>query len=151
MRTKAWGLGLAIIVSLGLVNLSGAADWSIVPSITQRSEFNSNLDMSSTNVLSDYILSLRPVADFNYTTEISQLQGHLGLNGMHYIKNDNLDHIDQNYQINGRYQATPKVNLSLNTSYINDTTLAQEFQASGLNIGRTQRQSFVAGPGSLIM
>jgi hypothetical protein len=134
-------------MSLGLVNLAGAADWSIVPSITQRSEFNSNLNMTPTNVLSDYILSLQPIVDFNYTTEISQLQGHLGLLGQHYISHDNLDHIDQNFAINGQYQATPKVNLSLNTSYINDSTLTQELLTSGLVIGRTPRQSFFAGPG----
>jgi len=147
MGTKAWGLGLVFIMSMGLVNLAGAADWSIVPSITQRSEFNSNLNMTSTNVLSDYIFSLSPAADFNYTTEISQLQGHLGLMGQHYISHGNLDHIDQNYQINGRYQAAPKVNLSLNTSYINDSTLMQELLSSGLVIGRSPRQSFYAGPG----
>jgi hypothetical protein len=146
MRTKAWGLGLAIIMSMGLVNLAGAADWSIVPSITQRSEFNSNLNMSSTGVISDYILSLAPAADFNYTTEISQLQGHLGLNGQHFITHDNLDHVNQNYQINGRYQATPKVNLSMNTSYINDSTLVQELETSGVVIGRVVRQSFGVGP-----
>ena len=147
MGTKAWGLGLVLILSMGLVNLAGAADWSIIPTITQRSEFNSNLNLSPTNVLSDYLFSLQPMADFNYTTEISQLQGHLGLLGQHYITHDNLDHIDQNYQINGRYQATPKVNLSLNTYYINDTTLLQELQTSGLVIGRTPRQSIYAAPG----
>lgn len=148
MGTKAWGLaGLVIIMSLGTVNMAGAADWSIVPSITQRSEFNSNLNMTSTNILSDYILSLAPAADFNYTTEISQLTGHLGLFGQHYISHDNLDHIDQNYQINWRYQMHPKVNLSFNSTYINDSTLIQELQTSGLVIGRTPRQSFYAGPG----
>ena len=95
-------------MGMGMVNMAGAADWSIVPSITQRSEFNSNLNMSPTNVLSDYIFSLSPAADFNYTTEISQLKGHLGLQGQHYISHGNLDHIDQNYQINGRYQVLLK-------------------------------------------
>jgi hypothetical protein len=148
MGTKTWGLaGLVIIMSMGMVNMAGAADWSIVPSITQRSEFNSNLNLSPTNVLSDYIFSLQPAADFNYTTEISQLQGHLGLLGQHYISHDNLDHIDQNYQINGRYQIHPKVNLSLNSSYISDTTLTQELQNSGLVIGRTPRQAIFANPG----
>jgi hypothetical protein len=148
MGTRARGLvGLVIIMSMALVNLAGAADWSIVPTITQRSGFNSNLNLTPTNVLSDYILSLQPVADFNYTTEISQLQGHLGLLGQHYISHSNLDHIDQNFQINGRYQATPKVNLSLNTSYINDSTLQQELATSGVVIGRTPRQSFLVGPG----
>jgi hypothetical protein len=147
MGTKAWGLGLILIISMGIVNLAWAADWSIVPTINQRSEFNSNLNMSPTNILSDYILGLQPAADFNYTTEISQLQGHLGLYGQHYITHDNLDHIDQNYQINGRYQAFPKINLSLNTSYISDTTLVQELQTSGLVIGRTPRQALFASPG----
>jgi hypothetical protein len=86
--------------------------------------------------------------DFNYTTEISQLQGHLGLYGQHYITNSNLDHIDQNYQINGRYQALPRLNLSLASSYISDTTLIQELLTSGLVIGRTPRQSFMLGPGA---
>ncbi|MEJ2673401.1 MAG: outer membrane beta-barrel protein, partial [Deltaproteobacteria bacterium] len=134
-------------MSVGLVNLAGAADWSIVPSVTQRSAFNSNLNMSPTNVISDYILTLQPNVEFNYTTEISQLQGRLGLMGQHYITHDNLDHIDQNYQINGRYQATPRINLSLNSSYIDDTTLIQELLTSGVVIGRTQRQSFFVGPG----
>ncbi len=148
MGTKARELvGLVIIMSMGMVNLAGAADWSFEPSITQRSDFNSNLNFTPTNVLSDYIFSLSPVADFNYTTEISQLQGHLGLMGQHYISHSNLDHIDQNFQINGRYQATPKVNLSLNTSYINDSTLIQELATSGVVIGRTPRQSFLAAPG----
>ena len=43
--------------------------------------------------------------------------------------------------------ATPKVNLSLNTSYIVDTTLLQELLASGLVIGRSPRTSFLANPG----
>ncbi|MFZ5448952.1 MAG: hypothetical protein ACOZFS_09995 [Thermodesulfobacteriota bacterium] len=147
MGTKVWGMVLAIIMGLGSVNMVRAADWSFIPTITQRSEFNSNLYYAPSNPISDYILSLKPEADFNYTTEITQLQGRLGLLGMHYITHDNLDHIDQNYEINGRYQATPKIGLSLNSSYINDTTLIQELLTSGLVIGRTQRQSFYVGPG----
>jgi hypothetical protein len=146
MGTKAWGMGLAILMGLGMVNLGGAADWSVVPSISQRSEFNSNLNMSSRNVLSDYVLSLRPAADFNYATEISKLDGYVGLLGQHYITNSNLDHIDQNFQINGRYQATPTVNLALQSSYISDTTMYEELMTSGLVIGRYPRQSFFVGP-----
>ena len=103
--------------------------------------------MSPTNVLSDFILTLRPAANFNYTTETSQLTGHVGLLGQHYISHPQIDHIDQNYRINGRYQATPKVGLSLSSSYITDTTLIQELETSGLVIGRTPRQAIFAGPG----
>ncbi len=130
---KGW-MGLAIIMSLGAANLAVAADWSLVPSVTQKSEFNSNLNLTYSSPDQRLHFYLTPAADFNYTTEITQLQGHLGLSGQHYITNSNLDHIDQNYQINGRYQATPKVNLSLNSLYIVDTTLLQELLASGLVI-----------------
>jgi hypothetical protein len=146
MGIKMWGI---LVICLGMLAANGAmaADWSIVPSVTQKSEFDSNLNMSYTNPLSDYVFSLQPMVNFNYTTEISQLQGHLGLFGQHYITNSNIDHIDQNYQINGRYQALPRLNLSLASSYISDTTLLSELLTSGLVIGRTPRQSFVLGPG----
>jgi len=134
-------------MSLWAANLAVAADWSLVPSVTQKSEFNSNLNLTFTNPISDYIFTLAPAADFNYKTEITQLQGHVGLSGQHYITNSNLDHIDQNYQINGKYQATPKVNLSFNSSYIVDTTLLEELLASGLVIGRSPRTSVLANPG----
>jgi hypothetical protein len=146
MGMKGW-MGLAIIMCLWVTNLAVAADWSLVPSVTQKSEFNSNLNLTYYSPISDYIFTLTPAADFNYATEITQLQGHLGLSGQHYLTNSNLDHIDQNYQINGKYQATPKVNLSLNTSYIVDTTMLEEFLASGTRIGRSPRTSFVGNPG----
>jgi len=134
-------------MSLWAADLAAAADWSLVPTVTQQSEFNSNLNLAFTNPTSGYIFTLTPAADFNYKTEITQLQGHLGLSGQHYLDNANLDHIDQNYQINGKYKATARVNLSLNTSYIVDTTLLQELLTSGLVIGRSPRTSILANPG----
>ena len=147
MSIKGWG-ALAIFIGMCTTNLAVAADWSVVPSVTQKSEFNSNLNFTYSRPLSDYIFSLQPVVDFNYESEISKLQGHLGLFGQHYVTNSNLDHIDQNYQINGQYQMLPRLKLSLASSYINDSTLQEEFLASGLAIGRTPRQSFLVNPGA---
>ncbi|MGO9175316.1 MAG: transporter [Desulfobaccales bacterium] len=124
-----------------------AADWAIVPSVTDRTEFTSNLNYSFIAPVSDCIFTLAPAAEFNYTTDISQLQGRLGLTGIHYLNNSQLDHIDQNYQINGRYQVAPRWNLTLKSAYIDDTSLEQEFLASGAIMTRTPRQSIQAGPG----
>ncbi len=146
MGTKIWG-ALAIIVSLWAANLAVAADWSVVPSVTQRSEFNSNLNYTSTNPLSDVRFTLMPAADFNYNTEITQLQGHLGFTGIHYFTYSELDHIDQNYQINAQHRIAPRVSLTLNSSYISDTSLNEELLTSGLVINRSPRQSFTLGPG----
>ena len=146
MRPAA-GLVLALLwVSLTL-GVGNAADWAVVPSVTARTEFNSNLNYDFTAPKSDYIFTLAPAAEFNYTTDIGQLQGRLGLTGLHYLSNGQLDHIDQNFQINGRYQAAPRWNLTLNTAYISDSTLTEELLTSGLIMTRTPRQSIQAAPG----
>lgn len=138
---------LALLVGVWSTQIGLAADLSLVPSVTQRSEFNSNVAYSFRNPISDYIFSLQPAADFNYTTEVSQLQGRLQLKGLHYITHSNLDHVDQNYQINGQYQATPRLGLNLKSAYIVDTTVQEELLTSGLAMSNTPRQSFQVGPG----
>jgi hypothetical protein len=145
MGTKTWA-GLTVLLCLCTASLAVADDWSVVPSISQKSEFNSNINLTY-NPVSDYIFSLQPAVDFNRTTATSQLQGHLGLNGRHFITQSQLDHVDQNVRINGSWQATPKLNLAVNSSYIVDTTLLQELLASGLVIGNSPRTSILANPG----
>jgi hypothetical protein len=68
------------------------------------------------------------------------------LTGKHYLSNGQIDHIDQNFQINGWYQLTPRWKLSLNTAYISDTSLYEELVTSGLVMTRTPRQSILATP-----
>ena len=152
MGTKIWG-ALAIIMSLWATNFAVAADWSMVPSINLKTEYNSNINNTSggstgsTGKLSDFIFTLNPSAAFNYTTEASNLQGSVGISQLLYVKNTGYNHTDQNYRINGQYSLTPRFNVFLNTSFISDSTSQQELLASGLAITRTPRLSFVAGPG----
>jgi hypothetical protein len=146
MGTKVW-VGLAIFICMWTTNLAVAADWSLVPSITQKSEFDSNLNGSSANKLSDFIFTISPSAVFAYTTENAKLQGSLGVNQQLYVKYTGYNHTDQNYQINGQYRMTPRFNLSLNTGFISDSTAQEEFLTSGLIITRIPRLSFTVGPG----
>ncbi len=146
MGMKGW-IGLAIIMSMWATNLAVAADWSIVPSITQRSEYNSNFNTTSTGKLSDFIFTTNPSAAFIHATEASKLQGSVGISQLLYVKNPEYNHTDQNYQINGQYSLTSRFNVFLNTSFISDSTAQQEYLASGLVITRTPRLSFIVGPG----
>jgi len=134
---------IAVIATLGLAN---AADCEIVPSVTARTEFESNLNYTVTSPISDYIFSLAPTATFNYFSDTAQLQGILGLTGYHYLSHGEIDHIDQNYQVNGWYQVTPRWKLGFNTAYINNSNLSEELLVSGLVMTRTPRVSILAGP-----
>ncbi len=126
---------------------ANAADWSVVPSVKQKSEFDSNLLYESQNPKSDFIFSLLSSADYNYTTDSGQLQGRLGWTAWHYLSHRNLDKIDQSYQINGNYQAIPRLKLTMNSAYIVDSSLSEEFAVSGLVMSRTPRQSILLAPG----
>jgi hypothetical protein len=141
-------LGLALFLMMGGWTISSgqAADWSVVPSVGVKGEFNSNLNYNFKNPISDYIFSLTPTVEFNYAQEVGQLQGRLGFKPMHYISHSNLDKIDQNYQINGYYMATQRLKLGLTSSYITDSTLQEELTTSGRFMNRSLRTSIQAGP-----
>jgi len=147
MGTRVWtGLVFLLWGVLG-AKIAVAADLSLVPSINVQTEFTSNLNYDFKNPISDFISTLAYATEYNYTTETSQLQGRLGLKGMHYFRESSADHVDQNYQINGKYQVAPRWNLSLRSAYITDSTLQEELTASGLIMSRTPRQSIGLSPG----
>lgn len=148
MHIRMLGAMLGLILGLAAALSPGqAADWSVVPAVDARGEYDSNLNFALRNRESDFILRLSPSAKFNYTTELGQLQGALGFKGLHYISNSNLDHIDQNVGINGSYQAAPRLKLTLTSAYVSDSTLVEELEVSGRVIGRTVRQSLQVNPG----
>ncbi len=148
---KQWGMlvvmALALLLGVLAAKDGSAADWSVVPSVGLRGEFNSNLNYSFQNKISDFLFTLTPNADFNYATEILQLQGHLGCTGLVYAKSGSADHIDQNYFINGKYAVAPRLSLNMRAGFIVDSSLQQELITSGFVMTRTPRQSYVLGPG----
>jgi hypothetical protein len=152
MGTRTWA-GLAIIMSLWATNLAVAADWSLVPAVNLKTEYNSNINTTSggstgsAGQLSDFIFTLNPSAAFIYATEASKLQGNIGISQLLYVKNTEYNHTDQNYQINGQYSLTPRFNISLTSSFISDSTAQQELLASGLSITRVPRLALAVGPG----
>ena len=145
MGTRIWGVVALLLGMLG-ASTGLAADLSLVPSVNVRTEFTSNLNNDFKNPISDCISTLAYATEYNYTTETSQLQGILGLKGMHYFRESSADHIDQNYQINAQYRPAPRWNLSLRSAFITDSSLQEELSTSGLIMTRTPRQSIQMGP-----
>jgi hypothetical protein len=140
-------LVLAFLLANIYPTIARAADLSVVPSVSLWGEYTNNLNYDFERPLSEFTLSLRPAAEFNYTTDIGQLQGRLGLTGWHYFQNSHADHIDQNYQINGWYQLTPRLKFTMHNAYIVDSSLQEELTVSGLIMSRTPRESVLLGPG----
>ena len=123
------------------------ADWVVLPGIELKSEYLSNINNSPTVKQSDYILSARPNVSFSYNSEITKFEGKLALLGLAYMQNSNLDQINQYYYINGDHKVTPRLSLSLLSSYITDSTSNAELVTSGTSIGRQLRTAITLNPG----
>jgi len=148
MLPRVIWVSLALALFLGVVGLreSGGADWSVVPDISARTEFNNNIFNDLQRPRAGGILKLAPTAIFNYDTEILKLQGRLGLTGIYYLGREQRN-LDQATQVIGSYKLTPLLSLNMSTGFIVDSTSQEELTTSGLIIRRTSRQSVALGPG----
>ena len=71
----------------------------------------------------------------------------MALLGLAYMQNSDLDRINQYYYINGNHKATPRLSLSLLSSYITDSTNYAELQTSGALIASILRTAITVNPG----
>lgn len=145
-RMAAWCWVVGCVLLGGSTLVWGAA-WQIQPGIETKGQYSNNILNSPVIRKADYILSARPSLALSYNSEVARIEGILAVLGLHYLHNDNLDKINQYYNINANYKATPRLGLNLATAFISDSTTNQELQASGVTIGRSLRTSFAAAPG----
>lgn len=126
---------------------ASAADWTIVPQVKTGAQYDSNLNFSFLQPKSDVILNLSPAVDFTYSSEVSQLTGRVALDGLLYLKDSNLNTINQNYTILGQQKVAPRLAFTFGGGYIVDNTLAEELITSGFVMTQTRRESLQAAPG----
>ena len=137
----------AICLVLGGSTPGRGADWVVLPGIELKSQYLNNINNSPTVKESDYIFSARPNVSLSYNTEVTKFEGKLALLGLAYMQNSNLDKINQYYYINGNHKATPRLSVSLLSSYISDSTNYAELEASGALISRRLRTAITVNPG----
>jgi hypothetical protein len=140
-------LGLALCLAVFHPASAGAADLSVIPSLSASGAYTNNANYALSNKITDFIFNISPSAAFNYTTDVGNLQGVLSLSELQYVKETQDDHLDQNYQINGRYQLFPRLGLTLQTGYNVDTTLKQALTTTGVITSRSPVETITVGPG----
>jgi len=124
-----------------------ATDWSVVPDINLGAKYDSNINFNFVGRRHDFIFNVSPAVDLNYASEVSKLTARLALEGLAYVKNGNLDTINQYYRIFGQRQVAPRLALNFRGGYILDSTLNEELISSGFIMNRSRRQAFEAAPG----
>ncbi len=123
------------------------ADWTILPQVKAEAQYDSNINFAYVNKKHDYVLSLSPSVDFTYASEISRLTGRFALNGLVYLRDSDLDTLNQYYSLMGQHKVAPRLALTFDGGYILDSTLYEELQASGFVMNRSRREAIRAAPG----
>lgn len=123
MRTKALGvsvLGLTVFASsaLGQVTappLPARAPLTITPSVTITEEFNDNIDLDNANKEWDFITGITPGITLNLETPTYRLTAGYNFTAeiwaRHHERNAAFDR--QNFNLDGFYQVSPEVILTL--------------------------------------
>jgi hypothetical protein len=124
-----------------------ATDWSVVPQLELGAKYDSNINFNFVGRQHDFIFNVSPSVDFNYASEVSKLTARLALEGLAYVRNGNLDTINQYYRLFGQRQVAPRLALSFTGGYTLDSTLNEELISSGFIMNRSRRQAFDAAPG----
>ena len=124
-----------------------AGDWYVVPRLDVGAQYDSNINFSFSQIRSDFIFNVSPSVSFNYESEITKLSGSLDLKGQAYVKNPNIDTINQYYRISGKHQVAHRLGVTFSGGYSLDSTLQEELLASGFIMDRTRRQAINAAPG----
>ena len=137
---------LTCLFLLFTLNPASAGDWYVVPKIDLGAKLNSNINFNFDQQRSDLIFNVSPSVDFKYDSEITKLTGSLALDGLVYVKNPNIDTINQYYRVSGQHKVSPRLALTFAGGYSLDTTLREELLESGFIMNRTRRQGFNVAP-----
>ena len=125
---------LITILFIAVPLTASAQDITFLPSIAVRGEYNDNVYYTrfSELVESDYLARIKPAFTFDYATELLDLQSSFDIDIVRYANEDDLDTVDQHYDLNAEYQMMERISVSGNCSYAKDTTLESELYETGL-------------------
>lgn len=122
-----------------------AAEWSMVPAVDLRTEYNDNIALTTAAHPSVWGVILSPDVKFSGTTEALNVTGGLRLNFNTYFGESGLDTTDHFLILRSSYK-TERDTLVLNVDSIRDSTLLTELAETGVVLTRDQRNRLLVNP-----
>jgi len=125
-----------------------AAELQIEPSLSLTGEYNDNIFFSSEEE-ADLITTLSPGLDLLRRSErfSGKLSGRLGI--FHYLDNDDLDAVDQDYGGRMSYRFADRTRARLWAGYVQDNRPDRDIEETGLVQGNEQRERIDFGAGGV--
>jgi len=142
-RTRLWPVVCAMLASLATGG-ARAAEWWAQPSADLRTEYDSNLHLTSAPHSGVWGLSLSPDVKFGGATEALDVNGGLRFNFNRYSEHSE-DTNDYIFGLRSNYRGERDV-VGFNADAVRDSTLVSELAQTGVVLSRAQRNRFTANP-----
>jgi hypothetical protein len=120
-----WGLLLASMPAMG-------NEIRLIPMVTVKQEYNSNIFFDPTQKMEDYITTLSPGLKLENNTERLKLEFSARLDQRLYAHNSNLNATDHAYLGRVRYEFSPTLRLAANAGFIQDSSPDRDIETTGV-------------------
>jgi hypothetical protein len=142
-----WSKLLLPVMALGLFGVCGSASGNEIK-VTSfaflKQEFNDNIFLDSADKKRDFITTLSPGLELSDRSERLDAALTLRINGILYVRNDELNAIDQEYRGRLGYLLTPRTRVSATAAYVRDSRPDRDVETTGLALSdvKRHRQSY---------
>ena len=144
--SKPLMMGFRIIICLLIASSVRGAESKLIPRISIRETYNDNIHFSTRKEKHDFISTITPLLRWNCQTEKTWTTANAQLNVIRYSKEDDLDKINQQYNLTHNYRATELFSLNIDASFIKDSTL-ESGEETNLVFKQSDRDSYNIRPG----
>jgi hypothetical protein len=142
-------IGSALVIMVGIliglntaVRSSNAADMRLVPKVSVREEYNSNLFLTADDDLEDYITILGAGLVFFARNERGQLDLSALVMPYFYREYDQLDETDADFAADAAYQLSSVTTLEIGGGLRLDHRSDRELESTGLVLGTDRRYRY---------
>ncbi len=137
-------LGFWIIACLLISSNVRGAESKLNSRISIKETYNDNINFSNREKKDDFIFTITPLLRWNCQTEKTWTTANAKLDVIRYSEKDDLDKINQQYNLSHDYRATELFSLKIDGSFIKDTTLESD---TDLGFTQSDRDSYNVRPG----
>ena len=133
-----------IILITAYPAFSWGNEFSLVPSLSVKEEYNSNILFSTNDKRTDFITTLSPGIEMVNNTERLNTDVLARLDRLEYVKNNNLSSTDQTYKGSLQYLVTPLLNVSAAAGYLRDSRPDRALETTGIVLLAVPRENITS-------
>ena len=133
----------ACLFNAWVVPAHADAEHDATASVALRGTYTDNVQFTGKD---DYVLKIAPSIALSAVTEVTQMQVAADLDIREYKNNDDLNSVDQYYQVLGGVALEERVEIDIVGTHLRDHTFQSELEDTGIVIEQTSRNRTTISP-----